>query len=132
MSKRAHSVRLPGKGRKNSSMNEPSPARRRLQSAAAILAGLVTVIVLSLAIDAVMHATGALPPIGSPMGHGHAVLALAYRLVIGVIGGCVAAWLAPRRPIRHAVVLGAIAVALSTLGAAATWNAGPAFGPKWF
>ncbi|MCI0360286.1 MAG: hypothetical protein L0211_17555 [Planctomycetaceae bacterium] len=33
---------------------------------------------------------------------------------------------------QHALVLGAIGLALSIAGAAATWNAGPAFGPKWF
>jgi uncharacterized membrane protein YeaQ/YmgE (transglycosylase-associated protein family) len=69
---------------------------------------------------------------GEPMGHGHAELALAYRLAIGVLGGWVTAWLAPRRPILHAVVLGIIGTVLATIGVVATWTAGPEFGPKWY
>ena len=113
-------------------MSEPSSSPHLLKSAGAVLAGLVTVVVLSIAVDAIMHATGALPPMGSRMGHGHAALALGYRLVIGVLGGWVTAWLAPQRPIKHALILGLFGLALSTLGAAATWNVGPAFGPKWY
>jgi hypothetical protein len=60
------------------------------------------------------------------------VLATAYRLAYGVAGGYVAARLAPDRPVAHAVALGFVGLALSTLGAVATWNRGPAFGPKWY
>jgi hypothetical protein len=30
------------------------------------------------------------------------------------------------------MVLGAIGVAISTIGVVATWNRGPEFGPKWY
>ncbi len=59
-------------------------------------------------------------------------LATAYRIVFGVLGGYVAARLAPDRPVRHAVILGFVGVVLSLAGAAATWNQGPGFGPKWY
>ena len=32
----------------------------------------------------------------------------------------------------HALVGGAIGLAVSILGAAVTWNKGPAFGPHWY
>jgi surface polysaccharide O-acyltransferase-like enzyme len=60
------------------------------------------------------------------------VLATAYRVVYGVVGGYIAARLAPDRPIQHAVALGVVGVVLSTAGTVATWNKGPEFGPKWY
>jgi hypothetical protein len=56
------------------------------------------------------------------------VLAIVYRGVYMVVGGYVAATLAPSRPMRHAVMLGIIGMALGVLGAAATWGITPA----WF
>jgi hypothetical protein len=60
------------------------------------------------------------------------LLATAYRIVYGVAGGYLAARLAPDRPMQHALTLGVVGLAISIAGAVATWNAGPAFGPKWY
>ena len=113
-------------------MIEPSPLPRIGWSIFAVIAGLVTVVLTHVGTDFVMHAVGALPKPGEPMGHAHAALALAYRLAFNVLGGYVTARLAPNRPVTHSVVLGVIGLVLSTLGAVATWNAGPAFGPAWY
>jgi hypothetical protein len=113
-------------------MSPMSPSRRVLGSIGAVLAGVVAIVVLSIATDEVMHAVGALPRKGELMGHDHAALALAYRIVYGILGGYLTARFAPTRPVQHALVLGAIGLVLSTIGAVATWNAGPAFGPRWF
>jgi hypothetical protein len=113
-------------------MNAPSPPSRWPRSIGAVVAGLLAVIVASIAADIVMHSVGALPATGQAMGHGHAALALAYRVVIGVLGGYVTARLAPHRPVAHAIVLGGIGTAISMIGVAATWSAGPEFGPKWY
>jgi hypothetical protein len=32
----------------------------------------------------------------------------------------------------HALVLGALGLAIGIFGAAVTWNMGPAFGPHWY
>ena len=56
------------------------------------------------------------------------LLATAYRIVYGVAGSYIAAQLAPDRPMRHALALGVVGVALSIAGAVAMWDAGPA----WF
>jgi hypothetical protein len=100
----------------------------------AIFAGLVAVVVLSTVTDTILHATGVYPPLGAqvPMANSLWVLASAYRFVYGVLGGYIAARLAPDRPIGHALVLGAIGVALSIVGVAATWGKGPEFGPMWY
>jgi surface polysaccharide O-acyltransferase-like enzyme len=98
----------------------------------AVLAGLMAVFVLSIGTDTALHASGIFPNFGEPMTDGLFVLATAYRIVYGVVGGYIAARLAPDRPIQHTVALGVVGVVLSTAGTVATWNKGPEFGPKWY
>jgi peptidoglycan/LPS O-acetylase OafA/YrhL len=59
-------------------------------------------------------------------------LAAAYRLAFTVLGGYVTAALAPRNPMVHVLILGAIGGLTAAAGAVATWNAGPEFGPRWY
>ena len=113
-------------------MSETQHPRSILRSIGAVLAGVVAVIVLSLGTDVVLHATGIYPPWFQPMAEGLWVLALAYRIVYGVAGGYIAAWLAPNRPMAHALALGVVGFALSIVGVAANWNKGPEYGPRWF
>lgn len=111
---------------------ETQRPRRMLRSIGAVAAGLVVVVALSIGTDAVMHATNVFPPSGERMSETLFLLATAYRLVYAVVGGYVAARLAPARPMKHALVLGFIGTVLSTAGFLATWNAGPEFGPRWY
>jgi hypothetical protein len=104
----------------------------RGRSVAAVAAGFFATALLSLATDVVMHATGVFPRWGQAMSDGLFVLATIYRVVYTLIGGYVTATLAPRRPMSHVMVLGAIGTIAATVGLVATWNAGPAFGPKWY
>jgi peptidoglycan/LPS O-acetylase OafA/YrhL len=104
----------------------------RGRSVGAVVAGFATTAVLSLGTDAMMHATGAFPPWGEPMSDGLFAWATVYRGVYTVMGGYLTARLAPRRPMRHVMALGVVGLAAATAGAAATWNAGPAFGPRWY
>ena len=97
-----------------------------------MVAGLLVVIIITTATDALLHATGIFPPWGQPMSDSLFLLAFAYRIVYGIVGGYITARLAPDKPVMHAVVLGAIGFVLSLAGAAATWNRGPEFGPKWY
>ena len=108
------------------------PQRSILRSVGAVLAGLLVVIIITTATDALLHATGIFPPWGKPMSDALFVLAFAYRVVYGIVGGYITARLAPDKPVKHAIVLGAIGFVLSLAGAAATWNRGPEFGPKWY
>ena len=112
-------------------MNEKQP-QRMLRSIGAVLAGLLAVIILSIGTDAALHATGVFPPWGRPMPDGLFMLATFYRTVYGIVGGYIAARLAPYRPIAHALALGVVGFVVSLAGVVATWNAGPEFGPKWY
>lgn len=115
-------------------ISEKSPQRRIGRSIAAVLAGMIVGIVLSLGTDLVLHMAHVFPPLGASMtGYdGPLLLATIYRTVYGVLSSYIAARLAPHRPMLHAMVLGALGFAVSILGAVVTWNKGPAFGPHWY
>lgn len=91
---------------------------------AAVLAGLVAVAGLSIATDTVlehsvlpaMNTAEASPPL--------LALALAYRVLFGVVGGYVTARLAPMRPVMHAVILGVIGTVLGAIGVSVMWRLG--------
>ena len=109
-----------------------APPRRALRSVWAVLAGLFAVTGLSLGVDQVLHLLEIYPPWGEPMHETSLnLLALSYRVVIGVLGGYVTARLAPQNPMRHAIILGCIGLAVSIAGAVATipMNIGPAWYP---
>lgn len=113
-------------------MSETQRPRRMGRSIGAVLAGFLAVVILSIGTDVAAHATGVFPPWGQPMADALFLLATVYRAVYGVAGSYVAARLAPDRPMMHALVLGVVGLAGSIAGAVTTWNAGPAFGPKWY
>jgi hypothetical protein len=100
-----------------------------LRSVLAVLAGLVTVVLLSTAIDEIMHATNIIPrgPMWNPW---HNALALAYRCIVAAGGGYVTARLAPRAPMAHVLVLALIGTAAGIAGVVAT--AGLNWGPRWY
>jgi hypothetical protein len=108
------------------------PPRRLARSAGAVLAGLAAVFVLSLGTDQVLHVLGVYPPWGQPMyDPGLNLLALAYRTVYAVLGSWIAARLAPRNPMRHAMALGIVGLVLSTAGAVAAITMAD-LGPSWY
>ena len=98
----------------------------------AVLVGLLVIVVASTITDSALHATGIFPPWGQPMADSLFLLALAYRTIYAVAGSYLTARLAPERPMWHALVLGAIGVAVTAAGTAATWDRGPEFGPHWY
>lgn len=113
-------------------MTSTPPSRRIGRSIGALFAGFLVVVVLSLGTDLALHATGVFPAWGEPMSDALFGLATGYRLAYGVLGGYVTARLAPYRPMKHALIGGLVGLVLSTVGAVATWNAGPEFGPHWY
>jgi peptidoglycan/LPS O-acetylase OafA/YrhL len=92
----------------------------------------VATALLSVGADVVMHATGVFPPWGQPMSDALFVWATVYRVAFTVLGGVITARLAPKKPMTHVLVLGAVGVVAASVGALATWNQGPEFGPKWY
>lgn len=98
------------------------------QSIAAVFAGAIISVVLSVGTDAAMRALGIFPQDDRPMGDALFALAALYRTIYGLLGACITARLAPQRPMMHALVLGAIGVVASTAGAIAMWSKLPAVG----
>ena len=95
-----------------------------LKSIGAVLAGFITVVVLSTLTDFVMESIGVLPPV-SDQGlfvTWMLVLALAYRSVYTILGGYITSYLAPehnRRNVKILAVLGFIAGVGGVIGG---WN----------
>ena len=96
----------------------------------AVVAGVLVIIVVTTLVDIVLHATGVFPPMNQPISDALAVLATSYRVVISIGGAWLTAWLAPDKPMKHAMILGYVGVALGLVGVVATWNLG--LGPRWY
>ncbi|QQS45512.1 MAG: hypothetical protein IPM66_16425 [Acidobacteriota bacterium] len=112
---------------------ETDQQNRRLgRSVVALLIGFVVIVALSLGTDQLMHMLDVYPPWGQPMNEtSDNLLALGYRMVYGVLGSYLAARFAPRKPMAHALILGAIGFVLSLMGmfAAMQMNLGPLWYP---
>jgi hypothetical protein len=113
-------------------MCQANGPRRTFRSIAAVIAGMLAVIVLSIGTDAAMGALGVFPTLGAPMSDPMLLLATLYRTAYGVAGGYIAARLAPDRPMRHALILGTLGLIVSLVGVVATWNKEPAIGHEWY
>jgi hypothetical protein len=111
----------------------PAASPRQLgRSVVAVLVGMAVAIALTLVTDLVLHKLQVFPPLGERVPDRLLALATAYRVVYGIAASYLTAYLAPYRPIAHAMVGGAFGFAASLAGAVATWNAGPAYGPHWY
>ncbi len=101
-----------------------------LRSVLAIVAGFVAIAVLALGADAVM--LRALPQLFGPEGRSeHTGLLLAmivYSAGFAAAGAWLTARLAPNRPLRHALILGALGLVLAVPVTIRHWHTAPA----WF
>jgi hypothetical protein len=114
----------------SSAAEKPVPSRHIGKSSLALLAGILTAIILSLGTDLGLHAIGLTPPLGQPMSDPWLMLATIYRTIYGVLASYIVARLAPNRPMQHALIGGFIGLFVSVAGAVATWNRG--LGPHWY
>ncbi len=102
-----------------------------LQSVLAVLAGWVAVVALSLGTDHLLQVLKVYPGWGQPSFDPWLnLLALSYRCLYAVLGSFIAARLAPRHPMQHALILGSIGFLLSLVGAAVAIQ--NRFGPAWY
>jgi hypothetical protein len=97
-----------------------------LKSIGSVLAGFITVIILSMLADLVVEGLGILPPPTQPEAivPWMLALALAYRTVITVFGGYLTAALAPNRPMRHVIILGILGTFGGIAGTIGAWSLG--------
>lgn len=102
------------------------------RSAAAVFLGFVSVAVLSLGTDQLLHVLEVYPPWGEPMfDAGLNLLALSYRIVYTVVGGYITASLAPHSPMRHVLAVGVLGVVIASAGAIAAMRMAD-LGPNWY
>jgi len=113
-------------------MSEQPAPKHIGKSILAILAGFVVVVAISIGTDVILELTGVLPKIGTRLSDSQALLATVYRTIYGVVGSYVTARLAPNKPMKHALIGGAIGIVIATIGAAVTWNHVPSLGPHWY
>jgi hypothetical protein len=109
-----------------------SPSRSTIwKSIWAIVAGFLVIIVLSLGTDEILHLLGIYPPWNEPMWDPKLnALALGYRLIFDILGSYVTAKLAPRAPLKHALIGGFIGLVLSLGGVIAAMKGN--MGPLWY
>jgi len=100
------------------------------RSILAIVVGVLFIIIVTTLVDFAFHAAGVYPPIDQPISDGLAVLATIYRVIISIAGAWLTARLAPQNPMKHALILGVVGVALGLVGVVATWNL--ELGPRWY
>jgi hypothetical protein len=105
--------------------------RRPGKSVLAVAAALVAVVALSLGTDEILHVLRVYPPWGERMSDPLFELATTYRIVFSGAGGYIAARLAPRAPIRHALILGIIGLVPGAAGVMVA-IAKPELGPLWY
>jgi hypothetical protein len=94
------------------------------KSIGAVIAGFIVILVLSVGTDTVLEQIGVFPR-QALFDTGLLLIALAYRSVYSVIGCYLTAKLAPDRPMRHALALGLLGVAVSAAGTIAARDLGP-------
>lgn len=98
-----------------------------IKSIGAVLAGLIFIVITHTATDAALQGAGVLPKGNLFVGAGLILIVLGYRAVFSFIGCYLTAKLAPRHPMKHALVLGLIGLVLSSIGAIVAADLGPAW-----
>jgi hypothetical protein len=100
------------------------------KSIGAILAGLITVVILSTLTDMVLEKIGFLQT--DPFEYNAwwlIVIVIIYRNVYSTAGSYIAARLAPNKSMRHAMILGFIGFVLSIVGTIVMWDVPPHWYP---
>ena len=103
--------------------------RETLKSIGAVIAGLAVVLILSMLTELVVQKTGVMimnPFIQNPVWL--IVVIVLYRTVFNALGCYLAARIAPRNPMKHAIILGVIGVVLTVVGLVAMWD----IPPRWY
>lgn len=102
-----------------------------LKSVGAVLAGLLFIFITHSATDFLLESLGIFtPPTQRFNTTWMVVTAVIYRAAFSVAGCYLTAWLAPSKPMLHALILGGIGLVLSTVAAIVTIPMD--LGPAWY
>ncbi len=94
-----------------------------LKSIGAVVAGVLVIVILSVATDALLEKVGFFPPPDKGLFATNLLaIALFYRTIFAFIGGYVTARLAPVNPLKHVKILLAIGTVMGILGVIGGWN----------
>lgn len=98
------------------------------RSIGALLAGMLTGAILSVATDAILENTGIFPTLAEQQALGSPtwllLWATLYRTIYTILGCYIAARLAPSKPMRHAMILGVLGFVANIAGGIAMWGLG--------
>ncbi len=93
------------------------------KSIGAIFAGFIAGSIITVIADLAMQSSGLIDMEKFKESSTSAVLIVTiYRFIFSVIACYITAWLAPVKPMKHAIILGSIGFILSLLGAILMWN----------
>ena len=99
----------------------------------AVAAAFLLVIPVTLGIDHILHLTGVYPPYGVPMtAPGQYLLALSYRVALGIFAAWLTARLAPWKPMKHVWIQAGIGQAIALLGIITAVLHPEKFGALWY
>jgi hypothetical protein len=99
-----------------------------VRSILAIVAGFMFIGALAGITGTTLQAAGIFPAAGEPVTDiALVLLETAYIAVFAITGCWLAALIAPNRPMRHALILGALGFAFNVMGAVVTWGQRPAW-----
>lgn len=101
--------------------------KNTIKSIGAVAGGFLVILILSIATDFALKAAGILPYDHLFVSTGLILVVIFYRAVYSLIGCYLAAKLAPRNPMKHAIALGVLGLIISTIGAIAAADLGPAW-----
>jgi hypothetical protein len=97
----------------------------------AVVAGFLSVMILSIVTDFILETAGVFPPASEGLFvTWMLVLALVYRSAYAVLGGYITAKIAPHKPMKHVWILSIIGEVFAILGIFA--NLSGNLGPNWY
>lgn len=96
----------------------------------AVASGILFGVITTTLADLAMYHAGVFPPPPQPLDANGALLATSYRVVLGIAGAWLTARLAPNKPMKHALILGALGAMVLFVGVIVRWNSN--LGPRWY
>jgi hypothetical protein len=97
---------------------------KKLKSIGAVIAGFITVVVLSIGTDAILEGMNVFPSQSHPELYTWDMLfiALVYRSVYTIVGGYVTASIPSANPMQHVAILGILGLIAGTAGVIIGWT----------
>ncbi len=103
-------------------------SKTTFKSIGSVVVGFIVILILSTGTDMTLKSMGILPDEHLFVSTMLILAVIFYRAVYSLIGCYIAAKIAPRNPMKHALALGFVGVIVSSIGAVAAAD----LGPDWY